>query len=83
MFIKFWIIWAVAGLSVATWLFIWSLKTRQFENSRKASLLPFDDIDMAKTESNTGKGRGILITVVSMLAISIATSLVVLYFVLI
>jgi nitrogen fixation-related uncharacterized protein len=44
MFITFWIIWSFIGLTAATLLFYWSVKTRQFNNSRRAALMPFDDV---------------------------------------
>lgn len=45
MFLKFWIIWAFAGLSLATALFWWAMKSRQFEDSRRAAYLPLKDLD--------------------------------------
>jgi hypothetical protein len=44
MFFQFWIVWALIGILAATWVFSWALRTRQFENSRRAGLLPLDDI---------------------------------------
>jgi len=45
VFVNFWILWSLLGLAAATALFAWSVGTRQFENSRRAALLPFDDIE--------------------------------------
>lgn len=79
MFITFWLVWGLVGLGFATWLFAWAVKTRQFENSRKAALIPFDDIVPESNHSvKGGKGffymiiglviYGILLTVVMLVA---------------
>ena len=44
MFIKFWVLWALATLAAAAWLLWWSVRTHQFEEQRRAGLLPFDDV---------------------------------------
>ena len=54
-FLKFWILWALVGLAVAVWLFYWSLRSRQYQESRRAALLPFDDIE---PEEPTHKKEG-------------------------
>ena len=70
MFLTFWIGWAFVGLAVATWLFAWSIKTRQFENSRRASLLPFDDVSPVATRESEKKGRTIFYTVLGLFALA-------------
>ena len=84
MFSTFWIGWALLGLSVATILFAWSIKTRQFENSRRAALLPFDDITPEKPEGNEGKkkGKGLLLTVIALFVLSIGLFVLTISFVL-
>jgi nitrogen fixation-related uncharacterized protein len=56
MFIKFWIGWALVGLALAVWLFAWSVRTRQFEEGRRAKYLPFDDVKPSDPDYNrTGR----------------------------
>jgi cbb3-type cytochrome oxidase subunit 3 len=43
MFIRFWILWMMLGLSAAVWVFAWAVRTRQFTQGRRAALIPFDD----------------------------------------
>ena len=63
MFLNFWIGWAFVGLVVATILFAWSVKTRQFSESKRASLLPFDDVTPTEKSETKNKGRGLWFTV--------------------
>lgn len=83
MFSTFWIGWALLGLLAATILFAWSIKTRQFENSRRAALLPFDDITPEKPKGIEGKkkGKGLLLTVIALFVLSIGLFVLTLTFV--
>jgi cbb3-type cytochrome oxidase maturation protein len=55
MFIDFWIGWALVGLAAATWLFAWSVKKGQFEESRRAALLPLDDLESRPPGNRRGR----------------------------
>jgi nitrogen fixation-related uncharacterized protein len=74
MFTGFWILWSIIGLALATALFAWSVKTRQFENSRRAALIPFDDVKPdAKNEGKPVKKNRLLFwTVMFLLVLSLA-----------
>lgn len=72
MFVNFWILWSLLGLGVATALFAWSVKTRQFENSRRASMLPFDDIKPeSKDDKPAEKNRLLFWTVILLMLLSL------------
>jgi len=44
MHLAFWIGWGLVGLAFSVGVFVWAVRTRQFTQSRKAALIPFDDI---------------------------------------
>ena len=44
MYVAFWIGWSLIGLAFTVGVFAWALRTRQLTQSRKAALIPFDDI---------------------------------------
>jgi hypothetical protein len=44
MYLAFWIGWGLIGLAATVGVFAWAVRTRQFTQSRRAALLPFDDI---------------------------------------
>ena len=72
MFMSFWIGWAILGLIIATWLFAWSVRTRQFENGKRASLLPFDDIDPGIDQAEIpNKGRGLFWAMIGLVGLAI------------
>lgn len=72
MFINFWIIWSLVGLVIATLLFAWSVKTRQFSNSRRAALIPFDDVKPEKDdEQKSGKNRVLFWSVMFLFGLSL------------
>lgn len=77
MFLAFWIFWAFVGLAAATLLFAWSVKTHQFENSRRAALIPFDDLEPAKSGS-TKEGRTLFLTIMTMLVLGVISIVVML-----
>jgi nitrogen fixation-related uncharacterized protein len=55
MFVRFWILWALIGLSAATWLFRWAVITGQFDDPRRAALLPLDDVTPRTTAPRSGR----------------------------
>jgi nitrogen fixation-related uncharacterized protein len=55
MFVRFWILWAVAGLAIATWLFRWAVVTGQFDDARRAALLPLDDVKPRSCPPSSGR----------------------------
>ena len=55
MFVRFWILWAVAGLTIATWLFRWAVVTGQFDEPRRAALLPLDDVKPRPQPPQSGR----------------------------
>ncbi len=44
MQLVFWIGWGLVGLAFTIGVFVWAVRTQQFTQSRKAALIPFDDI---------------------------------------
>lgn len=70
MFLNFWIGWAFVGLLAATGLFAWSVKTRQFSDSKRAALLPFDDVTPQEKSTDTKKGSGLWVTVLFLFIVS-------------
>jgi len=70
MFLAFWIGWALVGLAIAVFVFAWAIKSRQFEQSRKAALLPFDDVEPESAGSESLR-RSNLIIVVTVIIIAI------------
>ncbi len=72
MFLKFWIIYAIVGLSIATWLFRWALHSGQFAESRRAGLLPLDDVAPSPNPPRTGRLH--LILLVALVAVGILTA---------
>jgi cbb3-type cytochrome oxidase maturation protein len=78
MFARFWILWAFIGLALATWIFWWAVRRGQFDDSRRAGLLPLDDVD-PQTNAQRGtvrRGRLNLIILLSIAAIGVAISVV-------
>jgi len=55
MFLKFWILWALLALTIATWLFKWAVNTGQFEEARRAALLPLDDVEPRPAAKRGGR----------------------------
>lgn len=76
MFLGFWILWALIGLAAATALFAWSIRTKQFENSRRASLLPFDDVAPVKPGGAGARNRGLFITIALLIGLGIITTII-------
>lgn len=58
MFLKFWLLWAFLGLSIATAVFWWALSRGQFDDSRRAALLPLDDVEDDPAPFAAGPSRG-------------------------
>ena len=56
MFLAFFLGWSLVGLAVAVSIFIWAIRSRQFESSRRAALLPFDDV-APEAPSGTRQGK--------------------------
>lgn len=79
MFLNFWIGWALVGLLAATALFAWSVKTKQFSDSKRASLLPFDDVAPEKTSTRKKEGRALWITVIFLFVVSTALLVLTIY----
>lgn len=77
MFIAFWIGWALIGLMVAVLVFVWAMKTRQFEESRRAALIPFDDIlpEQSDKESQRKSGLWIVVVIFAVVFVLIAVML--------
>ena len=76
MFLRFWILWAFVGLSIATAIFWWALHRGQFEDSRRAALLPLDDVDEPvedrSTRAHARAGRWHLVELLGVVAIGVA-----------
>jgi NADH:ubiquinone oxidoreductase subunit 5 (subunit L)/multisubunit Na+/H+ antiporter MnhA subunit len=70
MFFKFWIIWALIGLAGATCVFSWALRTRQFEEGRRAALLPLDDVPL-EPPSHSKTGRFHFWVIMAILAVGV------------
>lgn len=75
MFLKFWLGWALIGLAAATWLFAWAVRSRQFDEARRAALLPFDDI-APQRPTYSPKGRLHLAVLLTLLGLGVALTLV-------
>jgi nitrogen fixation-related uncharacterized protein len=73
MFIRFWLLWLLLGLAVATWVLSWAIRTRQFEEPRRAALLPFDDVEVERPP-HTRTGRFHLWFIWVLVAVGIALS---------
>jgi len=68
MYLAFWIGWSLIGLAFTIGVFAWAVRTRQFTQSRRASLIPFDDItpEDQPTDKRFGAGRdGLLLVVIT------------------
>jgi nitrogen fixation-related uncharacterized protein len=88
MFLFFWVAWALFGLAVATALLWWSVKTRQFEQGRRAAMLPLEDenededeegIDTSgEGESPAARGRVVWVTVLVAMFFGLATAVILL-----
>ena len=77
MFTYFWLVWATIGLIGAIILFRWSLKTRQFQDSRRAALLPFDDEAPAESGEKARNPR-LFLTVAVIMGFGIVTAIILL-----
>jgi nitrogen fixation-related uncharacterized protein len=58
MFTRFWIAYTILGLALALVIFAWAVRTRQFEESRRAGLLPFDDAEPESTKERPPRRDG-------------------------
>jgi nitrogen fixation-related uncharacterized protein len=58
MFTRFWIAYTILGLALAVAIFAWAVRTRQFEESRRAGLLPFDDAEPDSTVERPERREG-------------------------
>jgi hypothetical protein len=67
MYLAFWIGWGLIGLAFTVAVFAWAVRTRQFSQSRRAALLPFDDISPEDSPPGVGerrsRGNAILATI--------------------
>jgi len=75
VFLTFWLGWALVGLAAATWLFAWAVRSRQFDEARRAALLPFDDVTPQRP-SFSRKGRLHLAALLTILGLGIALTLI-------
>ena len=74
MFTYFWLVWATIGMIGAIILFRWALKTRQFKDSRRAALLPFDDGPPAEAGERVHNPRLFMMTVVVIMGLGILSA---------
>ncbi|NUP88367.1 MAG: hypothetical protein HUU25_00945 [Candidatus Sumerlaeia bacterium] len=70
-FVAFWIVWAALGLAAAAYLFWWALRTRQFEESRRAALIVLDDVPL-ESPGNSRGGRTIFRVMMAITVIGVA-----------
>ena len=81
MHLAFWIGWGLVGLAFSVGVFVWAVRTRQFTQSRKAALIPFDDItpeDAPPGEAGGNLGLAVFFLVIGLLftAVMLALALV-------
>jgi nitrogen fixation-related uncharacterized protein len=89
MFTRLWLLWLLIGLAVAAWIFWWAVRRGQFEEGRRAALLPLDDVELqifTKRETGNaelaGASRGRLNLVVMLTLVVVGATLSLLTFIL-
>ena len=82
MYVAFWIGWSLIGLAFTVGVFAWALRNRQLTQSRKAALIPFDDIAPEDPPGGVRprSGRGSLVLAVIAGIIGLAGAVAVLVF---
>lgn len=51
MFLQFWILFMIVGLTISLWIFYWAVRKGQFEEQERAKYLPL--LNPPMTESST------------------------------
>lgn len=65
------IAWATVSLLVAIVIFMWGVRTGQFQDSRRAALLPFDEETHVEPPSHSHAGRASLIFFAALIAVTL------------
>ncbi len=85
MFLQFWILFMIVGLSLSMWIFYWAVKRGQFEEQERAKYLPLANPPI-ESEIQTNRKKNIwsleLIVLIFVVILSLGTILRMLFVVL-
>lgn len=55
MFLQFWILFMIVGLTLSMWIFYWAVKRGQFDEQERAKYLPLANPPMSSNTQNEQK----------------------------
>ena len=75
-FIIFWSGWALVILAAGVWVFLWSVRTGQYSEERRAGMIPLDDVPLEdldrRADENRRSGRGHFGLILTIVVIGVA-----------
>jgi cbb3-type cytochrome oxidase maturation protein len=56
-FLIFWSGWALVVLAAGVWVFMWSVRTGQYSEERRAGMIPLDDVPLEDLDRRAAENR--------------------------